>query len=82
MIMQRIVEIAGSIPSLVVVTLLMLVLKPGVGTIILALMIALLQEHTRFESRIRNTFLQPGLRARESSLSSTRKYSRTFSARF
>ena len=39
MIMQRIVEIAGSIPSLVVVTLLMLVLKPGVGTIILALMI-------------------------------------------
>lgn len=39
MIMQRIVEIAGSIPSLVVVTLMMLVLKPGVGTIILALMI-------------------------------------------
>ena len=39
MIMQRIAEIAGSIPSLVVVTLLMLVLKPGVGTIILALML-------------------------------------------
>ena len=39
MIMQRIIEIAGSIPSLVVVTLMMLVLKPGVGTIILALMI-------------------------------------------
>lgn len=39
MVMQRIVEIADSIPSLVVVTLMMLVLKPGVGTIILALMI-------------------------------------------
>ena len=37
--MQQIVDIAGSIPSLVVVTLLMLVLKPGVGAIIFALML-------------------------------------------
>lgn len=37
LIMQQIVDIAGSIPSLVIVTLLMLVLKPGVGTIIFAL---------------------------------------------
>lgn len=39
LVMQQIVDIAGSIPSLVVVTLLMLVLKPGVGTIIFALML-------------------------------------------
>ena len=39
LIMQQIVDIAGSIPSLVIVTLLMLVLKPGVGTIIFALML-------------------------------------------
>lgn len=39
MIMQRIVEILNGIPSLVVVTLLMLVLKPGIWTISLALMI-------------------------------------------
>ncbi|MCR5137934.1 MAG: ABC transporter permease [Oscillospiraceae bacterium] len=37
--MQQIVDIAGSIPSLVIVTLLMLVLKPGVGAIIFALML-------------------------------------------
>ena len=39
LIMQQIVDIAGSIPSLVIVTLLMLGLKPGVGTIIFALML-------------------------------------------
>ncbi len=39
LIMQQIVDIAGSIPSLVIVTLLMLILKPGVGTIIFALML-------------------------------------------
>jgi oligopeptide transport system permease protein len=38
-IMQQIVDIAGSIPTLVVVTLLMIVLKPGVGSIIVALML-------------------------------------------
>ncbi|MBP3874046.1 MAG: ABC transporter permease [Lachnospiraceae bacterium] len=37
--MQQIIDIAGSIPTLVVVTLLMLVLKPGIGTIIFALML-------------------------------------------
>ena len=37
MVMQRIVEIINSIPTLVTVTLLMLVLRPGLGTIILAL---------------------------------------------
>lgn len=37
MIMQRIVEIINSIPTLVTVTLLMLVMKPGLVTIILAL---------------------------------------------
>lgn len=39
MIMQRIVEILNGIPSLVVVTLLMLVMKPGILTISIALMI-------------------------------------------
>ncbi len=39
MVMQRIVEIISGIPSLVVVTLLMLVLKPGLITISVALMI-------------------------------------------
>ncbi len=39
MIMQRIVEILNGIPSLVVVTLLMLVMKPGILTISVALMI-------------------------------------------
>lgn len=39
MIMQRIVEIISGIPSLVVVTLLMLVLKPGFLTISIALMV-------------------------------------------
>ena len=37
--MMRVVEIIAGIPSLVVVTLLMMVLKPGLYTIILALMI-------------------------------------------
>lgn len=37
MVMQRIVEIINSIPTLVTVTLLMLVMKPGLVTIILAL---------------------------------------------
>lgn len=39
-IMQRIVDVIGSIPTLVVVTLLMLVLKPGMGSIIFALMLS------------------------------------------
>ena len=38
--MQRIVDVIGSIPTLVVVTLLMLVLKPGIGSIIFALMLS------------------------------------------
>ena len=39
MIMQRILEIANGIPRLVIVTLLLLVLKPGIATIIIALML-------------------------------------------
>ena len=39
-IMQRIVDVIGSIPTLVIITLLLLVLKPGVGSIIIALMIS------------------------------------------
>ena len=39
LVMQQFIDIAGSIPSLVIVTLLMMVLKPGVGTIIFALML-------------------------------------------
>lgn len=39
MIMQRIVEIANGIPRLVIVTLLLLVLQPGIVTIIIALML-------------------------------------------
>ena len=39
LVMQRIIDIVGSIPTLVIVTLLMLVLKPGMWTIILALML-------------------------------------------
>ena len=39
MVMQRFLEIANSIPRLVVVTLLLLVLKPGMVTIIIALML-------------------------------------------
>ena len=39
MVMQRILEVANSIPRLVIVTLLLLVLKPGMITIIIALML-------------------------------------------
>lgn len=39
MVMQRILEIVNSIPTLVVVTLLMIVLKPGLMSIIVALII-------------------------------------------
>ncbi len=39
MVMQRILEIANSIPRLVIVTLLLLVFKPGMLTIIIALML-------------------------------------------
>ncbi len=39
-IMQRVIDVIGSIPTLVVVTLLMLVLQPGMGSIILALMLS------------------------------------------
>ena len=39
-IMQRVLDVIGSIPTLVVVTLLMMVLKPGMGSIIVALMIS------------------------------------------
>ena len=38
-VMQRIVEIANSIPTLVIVTLLLIVLKPGLQTITLALVL-------------------------------------------
>lgn len=38
-VMQRFAEIINSIPTLVIVTLLMLVMKPGLGTITLALML-------------------------------------------
>ena len=40
LIMQRIIEIIHSIPNLVVVTMLMLIFKPGVGSIIIALLIS------------------------------------------
>ena len=39
-IMQRVIDVIGSIPTLVVVTLLMLVLEPGMGSIIIALMLS------------------------------------------
>lgn len=39
-LMQRTIDVIGSIPTLVVVTLLMLVLKPGMGSIIIALMLS------------------------------------------
>lgn len=39
MVMQRIVEIVNSIPTLVVVTLLMIILQPGLSSIILSLII-------------------------------------------
>ena len=39
-LMQRIIDVVGSIPTLVIVTLLMLVLKPGMGSIIFALMLS------------------------------------------
>ncbi|MBO5199446.1 MAG: ABC transporter permease [Lachnospiraceae bacterium] len=39
-IMQRLIEIIHSIPRLVIVTMLMIVLKPGVGSIIVALLIS------------------------------------------
>ncbi len=39
-IMQRIADVIGSIPTLVVVTLLMLVMEPGMGSIIFALMLS------------------------------------------
>ena len=39
-LMQRAVDVIGSIPTLVVVTLLMMVLKPGMGSIIVALMLS------------------------------------------
>ncbi len=38
-VMQRFLEIANGIPRLVIVTLLLLVLQPGIGTIIFALML-------------------------------------------
>ena len=40
LIMQRFIDVLSSIPTLVVVTLLMLVLKPGMGSIIVALMVS------------------------------------------
>lgn len=39
-LMQRFVDVLGSIPTLVVVTLMMLVLTPGMGSIIVAMMIS------------------------------------------
>ena len=40
MILQRVIEIIHSIPNLVIVTMLMLLLKPGMGSIIIALLIS------------------------------------------
>lgn len=40
LVMQRFIDVLSSIPTLVVVTLLMLVLKPGMGSIIVALMVS------------------------------------------
>ena len=40
LVMQRFIDIISSIPTLVVVTLLMLVLEPGMGSIIVALMVS------------------------------------------
>lgn len=40
MVMQRVIEIVHSIPNLVIVTMLMILLKPGVGSIIIALLIS------------------------------------------
>ena len=39
MAMQRVVDILGSIPQMVILTLLVLVLRPGIGTLIIAFMI-------------------------------------------
>ena len=39
MVMQRITEILSSLPTLVVVTLMLVVMKPGLGSIIIALML-------------------------------------------
>ena len=39
-LMQRTIDVIGSIPTLVVVTLLIIVLKPGIGSIIFALMLS------------------------------------------
>ena len=39
MVMQRIIDVLGSIPQMVILTLLVLVLKPGIGTLIIAFMI-------------------------------------------
>ena len=39
MVMQRLLEVANGIPRLVIVTLLLLVLQPGMVTIIFALML-------------------------------------------
>ncbi len=39
MVMQRIVDVLGSIPQMVILTLLVLVLKPGILTLIIAFMI-------------------------------------------
>ncbi|MCR5303613.1 MAG: ABC transporter permease subunit, partial [Lachnospiraceae bacterium] len=36
-VMQRVIDVLGSIPTLVVVTLMMVVMKPGIGAIILTL---------------------------------------------
>ncbi len=39
MVMQRITELLSSLPTLVVVTLMLVVMKPGLGSIIIALML-------------------------------------------
>ncbi len=39
MVMQRILEVANGIPRLVIVTLMLLVFKPGILTIVIALML-------------------------------------------
>jgi len=39
MVMQRITEVLNSIPTMIVVTLLLLIIKPGMGSIIIAMML-------------------------------------------
>ena len=62
MVMQRFLEVANGIPRLVIVTLLLLVLKPGMITIIFALMLILQLEHRpRRDAQAEGSGVRPGL---------------------